>query len=72
MQVLYSIATQRFSRGTVFNIVMSGFLVFMATFGFLYPSHEALHFSTLAGEATAYLPSGIVTAFCIAEAPHMQ
>jgi ATP/ADP translocase len=56
--VLYSLATQRFSRGTVFNIVMSAFLAFMAAFGLLYPSHEALHFSTLAGKATGYLPSG--------------
>lgn len=59
VQVLYSLATQRFSRGTVFNIVMSVFLAFMAAFGLLYPSHEVLHFSTMAGKATGYLPTGI-------------
>jgi len=64
LQVLYSVATQRFSRGTVFNIVMSAFLAFMAAFGLLYPSHEALHFSTLAGKATGYLPSGTGLSFC--------
>lgn len=39
----YSYATQRFDRGTLFNAVVSVFLVFFAAFALAYPSHEALH-----------------------------
>lgn len=59
MQLLYSIATQRFSRGTVFNMSITGFLVFMGTFGLLYPSHEAMHLSGFADAANSLLPSGM-------------
>lgn len=37
---------------------MAGFLIFMTSFGVLYPSHEALHLHAFADNATGYLPSG--------------
>ena len=58
LQVLYSFATQHFSRRKVFNIVITGFLLFMTAFGILYPSHEAIHLAGFADAASSILPSG--------------
>lgn len=58
MQVLYSIATQRYTRGQVFNMVMTGFLIFMTAFGVLYPRHEAMHLTSFASSASKALPLG--------------
>ena len=58
VQVLYSLATQRYTRGQVFNIVMTGFLIFMTSFGLLFPRHEAMHLTTFASSATKSLPLG--------------
>lgn len=60
--ILYSIATQRYPRGVVFNMVISGFLVFMTAFGLLYPSHEAMHLASFADAANSYLPLGFAGA----------
>lgn len=38
--VMYSYATQRFSRTKLFNIIVATFLVFFAAFAGLYPHHE--------------------------------
>lgn len=62
MQVLYSFATQRFSRGALFNIVVGLFMAWFVAFGFLYPSHEAMHFHGLAESVLEGLPSGLAGA----------
>ena len=38
--VAYSYATQRFTRAKLFNIIVSVFLVFFATFAWFYPQHQ--------------------------------
>ncbi|EIE27375.1 plastidic ADP/ATP translocase, partial [Coccomyxa subellipsoidea C-169] len=60
--VLYSFATQRFSRGALFNIVVGLFMLWFVAFGFLYPSHEAMHFHGLAESVLEGLPSGLAGA----------
>jgi hypothetical protein len=61
-QVLYSFATQRFSRGALFNIVVCVFMAWFVAFGVLYPSHEHIHFHALAENALQNLPSGLAGA----------
>ena len=60
--VVYSFATQRLSRAKLFNFIILGFLAFFTSFGLLYPSHEALHFSGFANAAISTLPSGVTSA----------
>ena len=62
MQILYSLATQRFSRGTLFNIVIMTFMGWFVAFGLLYPSHETIHFHALAEDTLKTLPSGLAGA----------
>jgi ATP/ADP translocase len=62
VQVLYSFATQRFSRAALFNAVVAIFLAWFVFFGLAYPSHEAFHFHGLAESALERLPSGLAGA----------
>ena len=62
MQILYSMATQRFSRETLFNIVIMTFMGWFVAFGLLYPSHETIHFHALAEDTLKTLPSGLAGA----------
>ena len=62
VQVLYSLATQRFSRSTLFNIVILTFMGWFVAFGLLYPSHESIHFHGLAEDTLKTLPSGLAGA----------
>lgn len=56
---LYSIGTQRLSRGQMFNTVISAFVCFFVGFAFVaYPNHETLHLSSLDG-ALSSLPPGL-------------
>jgi hypothetical protein len=61
-QVLYSFATQRFTRARLFNIVICTFMLWFALFGVLYPSHESVHFHGLAEEVLLRLPAGLAGA----------
>ncbi len=67
--MLYSFATQRFSRGALFNIVVGLFMVWFVAFGFLYPSHEAMHFHGLAESVLEGLPSGLAGAVGMVRLP---
>lgn len=60
--MLYSFATQRFTRARLFNIVICTFMLWFALFGVLYPSHEAVHFHGLAEEVLLRLPAGLAGA----------
>ncbi|BDA47960.1 ADP,ATP carrier protein 1 [Coccomyxa sp. Obi] len=60
--VLYSFATQRFSRGALFNIVVAVFMAWFVAFGFLYPFHETMHFHGMAESMLEGLPSGLAGA----------
>lgn len=57
--VAYSWGTRRFSRGTLFNLIIGVFLLFYVGFGLMYPHHEALHLSEWADGLGAILPSGL-------------
>ena len=57
--VAYSAATQRLSRGAVFNLVIGSFLAFYAAFGLAYPSHGSLHLHALADGLDAWVPAGL-------------
>ena len=61
-QILYSLATQRYSRETLFNIVIGVFMVWFLTFALLYPSHETIHFHSFAEDTLKTLPSGLAGA----------
>ncbi len=61
-QILYSLATQRYSRETLFNIVIAVFMVWFLTFALLYPSHETIHFHGFAEDTLKTLPSGLAGA----------
>lgn len=61
-QILYSLATQRYSRKTLFNIVIAVFMVWFLTFALLYPSHETIHFHGFAEDTLKTLPSGLAGA----------
>ncbi|KAL3138241.1 hypothetical protein ABBQ32_006060 [Trebouxia sp. C0010 RCD-2024] len=60
--VLYSYATQRFSRATLFNIVVSIFLALYTGFALLYPHHEVMHFNGLAAHMLEKYPTGFAGA----------
>ena len=62
VQILYSLATQRFSRSTLFNIVIATFMVWFVAFGLLYPHHETVHFHGFAEDTLKTLPSGLAGA----------
>ena len=62
LQILYSLATQRFSRGTLFNMVIATFMVWFVAFGLMYPHHETIHFHGFAEETLRTLPSGLAGA----------
>lgn len=38
--VLFSFASQRFSRGQLFNFIIAVFVTWFVAFGFMYPHHE--------------------------------
>jgi len=59
--VAYAYATQRLSRGAVFNVIVGAFAAFFAAFGlFLHPNAEALHAGAgLAAWLEAALPAGL-------------
>lgn len=61
-QILYSLATQRFSRETLFNMVIFVFMAWFVAFALLYPSHETFHFHALAEDTLKTLPSGLAGA----------
>ena len=60
--VLYSYATQRFSRATLFNIVVSTFLALYTGFALLYPHHETMHFHGFASHMLESSPAGLAGA----------
>lgn len=60
--VLYSYATQRFSRATLFNIVVSTFLVLYTGFALLYPHHEMMHLHGFAAHMLEKYPTGLAGA----------
>ncbi len=62
MQVLYTFATQRFSRGALFNIVVAVFMAWFVAFGIMYPFHETMHFHGMAESVLEGLPSGLAGA----------
>lgn len=69
LQVLYSFATQRFSRAQVFNIVIGAFMLWFALFAVLYPSHETVHFHGMAEEVLLRLPAGLAGAVGMVRRP---
>jgi ATP/ADP translocase len=69
MQILYSMATQRFSRATLFNIVIMTFMGWFVAFGLMYPSHETIHFHALAEDTLKTLPSGLAGAVGMVKPP---
>jgi len=60
--VLYSYATQRFSRATLFNIVVSTFLALYSGFALLYPHHETMHLHGFATQMLENSPAGLAGA----------
>jgi len=60
--VLYSYATQRFSRATLFNIVVSTFLALYSGFALLYPHHETMHLHGFATQMLENSPAGFAGA----------
>ena len=60
--VLYSYATQRFSRATLFNIVVSTFLALYTGFALLYPHHETMHLHGFATQMLENSPAGLAGA----------
>ena len=60
--VLYSYATQKFSRATLFNIVVSIFLALYTGFALLYPRHEMLHLHGFADKLLQSSPAGFAGA----------
>ena len=60
--MLYSYATQRFSRATLFNIVVSTFLTLYTAFALLYPHHESMHLHGFATQMLESSPSGLAGA----------
>ena len=72
VQILYSLATQRFSRSTLFNIVILTFMAWFVAFGLLYPSHESIHFHGLAEDTLKTLPSGLAGAVGMVRCMHRK
>ena len=60
--VLYSYATQKFSRATLFNIVVGIFLALYTGFALLYPHHEMMHFHGFAAHMLDTYPTGFAGA----------
>ena len=60
--VLYSYATQKFSRATLFNTVVGIFLVLYTGFALLYPHHEMMHFHGFAAHMLDTYPTGFAGA----------
>ena len=60
--VLYSYATQKFSRATLFNIVVSVFLALYTGFALLYPHHEVMHLDGFATHMLENYPVGFAGA----------
>ncbi len=57
---LYAKISSRFSRQTVFYVIISAFLAFFLVFGFiLYPCSEAFHLTSFAGFLRGVLPFGL-------------
>ncbi len=46
--VLFSFGSQRFSRATLFYVIISTFLTFFVAFALLYPHHQVLPLPPLA------------------------
>lgn len=69
LQVLYTFATQRFSRGALFNIVVGLFMAWFVAFGCLYPLHETMHFHGMAESILEGLPSGLAGAVGMVRSP---
>lgn len=55
----YSWGTQKFSRETLFNIIVTLFLSFYGGFALLYPLHESLHLGASADALVSTLPIGL-------------
>jgi AAA family ATP:ADP antiporter len=55
----YSWGTQKFSRETLFNIIVTLFLSFYGGFALLYPFHESLHLGASADALVSTLPIGL-------------
>lgn len=60
--VSFTLATQRFSRAALFNIVICTFMAFYGGFGLLYPFHEAFHLKAFADTAMLWVPAGMAGA----------
>ena len=60
--VLYSYATQKFSRATLFNIVVGIFLALYTGFALLYPHHEMMHLHGFAAHMLDTCPIGFAGA----------
>lgn len=58
----FSAGTRRFSRQRLFNVVIGGFLAFIAAFALVFPAHGSLHFSALAARLSGALPVGLAGA----------
>ena len=56
--VVYTLGTQRFSRGALFNIVIAAFLVFFVAFGLACPLHDSLHLHAFADRSMLWVPQG--------------
>lgn len=58
--VIFTIMANRFSRATIFNIVLGSFVAFFAVFMcFLFPMHETLHQFAFASYLANTLPSSL-------------
>ncbi|KAF5839782.1 TLC ATP/ADP transporter-domain-containing protein, partial [Dunaliella salina] len=58
--VAYSFASQRLTRGQLFNAIIAVFISFFAAFAFImYPNHESLHPHGMADALSKVLPSGV-------------
>jgi len=56
--VLFSFASQRFTRGQLFNVIIGVFVTWFVAFGFMYPHHEVLHLHLFADGLEGWMPSG--------------
>lgn len=56
--VVFTLATQRFSRGAMFNMTIATFLACFACFGLACPFHEHLHLAAFAERSMLWVPSG--------------
>ena len=56
--VVFTLATQHFSRGAMFNITIGVFLACFTCFGLACPFHEQLHLAAFAERSMLWVPSG--------------